>query len=686
MRKILNGTDLRLGVCYYPEHWPKELWREDLRRMLDNGIEVVRVSEFAWNTVETEEGKFVFSFWDEFLDLAEEMGMNVIMGTPTATPPAWLTHKYPEVLNCDISGNLYHHGLRRHYNYNSPVYQKYACRIVEAFASHYAKRKCVIGWQIDNELNCETDVFYSESDSEAFRTFLKDKYGSLDELNKTWGTIFWNQTFTDWDEVTVPRQTLNNTVNPHWHLDYIRFISDSANRWAKMQADIIRKYAKEDDFVTTNGIFGHLDYQRMVKESIDFITYDSYPNFAYCLSMYDEKDDLKDRKWSMNLAQTRAISQIFGIMEQQSGANGWTSRMEAPTPRPGQLTLWTMQSIAHGADFVSYFRWRTATMGTEIYWHGILDYSGRNNRRLKEVGEVHDKLKKLNQIAGSCYEAKVGILEDYDNIWDSEYDAWHGRVDKQSRRALFGALQKTHTPFDYVYMDGISDASSLLKYEVLFYPHPTITDEKTVSILKDYVSAGGKLVIGCRGGYKDRTGKCIMDKLPGLFAELTGTDIPEYSLIAPDAGKVYVKWGEDDFEASVFTDLLCPINGGKLLAEYTSDYYAGSGALICNDLGKGRAFYYGSAFTEEAVIAFLKKLDVLSPYDQIVTVPETMEVAVRKKDGYQYLFILNYSSKPQMITLNRTVKDMYTGQEISGPHLIDGYGTLVASNIISDEK
>ena len=677
MRKILNGKELSLGVCSYPEHWPKELWRGDLQRMLAAGLEVVRVSEFAWSTVEVQEGVFDYSFWDEFLDLAEEMGMKVIMGTPTATPPAWLTKKYPDVLNCEIDGNMYHHGLRRHYNYNSPTYQRLSGRIVEAFASHYAGRKCVIGWQIDNEINCETDVFYSESDSASFREYLRDKYGTIDELNKAWGTVFWSQTFTNWDEITVPRRTVQNTVNPHWQLDYIRFISESANKWTKLQADIIRKYSKEDDFVTTNGIFGHLDYQKMVKGSIDFITYDSYPNFAYCLSMYDDKDPIKDRKWSMNLAETRAISKIFGIMEQQSGANGWTSRMEAPTPRPGQLTLWTMQSIAHGADFVSYFRWRTATMGTEIYWHGILDYSGRDNRRLNEVREVHEKLKNLSSIAGAVYEAKVGILEDYDNLWDSEYDVWHRRVEKQSRKALFGALQKTHTPFDYIYMDGITDVSSLLEYEVLFYPHPTITDNRIIDLLSQYVKAGGKLVIGCRAGYKDRTGKCVMDKLPGLFAHLTGTDIPEYSLIAPDAGKVLVKWDEDEFEASVFTDLLCPINGGRKLAEYTSDYYAGSAALICNDYGNGKAFYYGSAFTEDAVIVFLKNLNVISPYKEIIKLPETMEIAVRRKDDKRYLFVLNYSSQADEVTFYRHVKDMFTGNDMHGSLTLNGYDTLV---------
>jgi beta-galactosidase len=226
-------------------------------------------------------------------------------------------------------------------------------------------------------------------------------------------------------------------------------------------------------------------------------------------------------------------------------------------------------------------------------------------------------------------------------------------------------------------LDGLTDASRLFEYDVLFYPHPTITDEKTVELLSEYVKAGGKLVMGCRSGYKDKTGKCVMDKLPGLFASLTGTDIPEYSLIAPDAGKVFVKWDEDEFEASVFTDLLCPINGGRQLAQYTSDYYAGSGAIICNDYGKGRAYYYGSAFTEEAVRVFLKKLNVMGPYDKIINLPETMELAVRKKDNKRYLFVLNYSRQAETITINQSVKDMYSNQNISGAVTINGYGTLV---------
>ena len=173
--KLLNGEEISLGTCYYPEHWKEDLWEEDLTRMLANGIRTIRIAEFAWSKIEPREGEFDYSFFDRFLDLTDRMGMQVIFGTPTATPPAWLTTKYPEVLNARQDGVLYRHGARRHYNYNSPVYQELSRRIVEKAAAHYAGRKSVIGWQIDNELNCELNEFYSESDTLAFREFLKKK-------------------------------------------------------------------------------------------------------------------------------------------------------------------------------------------------------------------------------------------------------------------------------------------------------------------------------------------------------------------------------------------------------------------------------------------------------------------------------------------------------------------------------
>lgn len=679
MREIINGEQMVLGTCYYPEHWPKDMWRNDLERMLETGITVIRIAEFAWSKIERTEGKFDFTFFDEFLDLAEETGMKVIMGTPTATPPAWLTEKYPEVLNADMNGVLYRHGSRRHYNYNSPVYQKLSAIIVEKMAQHYAGRSCVIGWQIDNEFNSENCEFYSESDTAAFRQFLKEKYQTLDNLNDAWGTVFWNQTYTDWNEIYVPRKTNSNATNPHEVLDYTRFISESVRRFAKLQSDILRKYIKQDDFITTNGLFGNIDNHKMTEESLDFMTYDSYPNFAFCLDGYsNQPGDLKDRKWSRNLSEVRSISSVFGIMEQQSGSNGWNTSMEAPTPRPGQLTLWTMQSIAHGADFVNYFRWRTCTVGTEIYWHGILDYSGRENRRIREVREVHERLMHMQEIAGAIYEAKVGIVKDFDNVWDSQLDVWHQRVEKQSQSALYAAAQRTHTPVDYVYISDETSVDELSGYEVLFYPHATIINEQRAKVLKEYVANGGTLVVGCRSGYKDMNGRCVMDKLPGLLSELTGTDIPEYSFIAPDVEKVTVDWDGTVMEASVFTDLLEAVGGNaRVEGRFTSDYYAGSGALVCNRFGAGKAYYYGSAFNMESARVFLEKLGVSSPYRGIIEAPECCELAVRKKGDSRYLFVLNYEKEEKDITFHKPVIKLDTGETIEGAIRLKPYEALV---------
>jgi len=692
MGKLMSGESIDLGVCYYPEHWVRDLrpdtdaawkeaervWGKDLDRMLAVGLKTVRVGEFAWNLIEPEEGVYTYTFFDRFLNLAQAKGMQVIFCTPTATPPAWLTEKYPEVLNADREGHLIRHGSRRHYNYNSPVYQKFCRNIVEKSASHYGSHPAIVGWQLDNEFNCENNEFYSESDTAAFRSFLQEKYVSLEALNRAWGTVFWNQTYTDWQEVYVPRKNNTNSVNPHLMLDYYRFISDSVCRFARMQAEIVRKYTKPGDFITTNGIFGNIDYQRMRRESLDMLTYDSYPNFAYCLDDYREEDLLKDRKWSRNLAEVRAVSPNFGIMEQQSGANGWNTRMEAPSPRPGQLTLWTMQSIGHGADYIGYFRWRTAVFGTEMYWHGILDYSGRDNRRLSEVGQVYEKIKAMQEVAGAKYAAKVGILRDYDNIWDSQLDKWHERVDAVSGKSLFTAMQFAHVPFDYVYLENHRTAKSLAQYEILFYPHASILTRERMAVLEEYVAAGGKLVMGCRTGYKEENGQCVTEYLPGAAAGLTGTDIPEYSFVAPDEGKVMADWGGVQMEAAVFNDLLAPVGeAAEVLASYTSGCFAGQPALIRNRFGKGEAYYFGGAFALDTARVFIGKLGVGEPYGNQISLPESCELAVREKGDTSYLFVLNYLSAPAKIVLREEMQDLWTGGTAAGRISLEGYGARV---------
>ncbi len=684
IKKELKAEKLELGVCYYPEHWDKSLWQSDLERMQQNGITTIRIGEFAWSIFEPNEGDFTFEFFDEFLTLVEKTDIKVIFGTPTATPPAWLTTKYPEVLNADKEGNLFHHGCRRHYNYNSKVYNELCAKIVEQLAIHYGNHPNIIGWQIDNEFNCESSQFYSDADKVAFVKFLKDKYVNLDALNSAWGAVFWNQTYSDWSQVDLPRKVNCNTNNLHQMLDYFRFISDSVCRFAKLQSDILRKYIRKDMYITHNGMFENIDNHRLTEESLDFYMYDNYPNFGFDMgSNPNNKDGLHDRWWSKNLSEVRSVSNLFGIMEQQSGPNGWNNRMEAPAPKPGQLTLWTMQAVAHGADFISYFRWRTCTQGTEIYWHGILDYSNRDNRRLKEVGEVSRIFEKLEEVAGSRYKAKVGVLKDYDNIWDKQIDNWHSRVANVSEDGIFTASQHTQTPIDFVYLRENTVVEDLASYEFLFYPHASIMTEKRADLIKEYVSNGGKIIFGSRTAYKDITGKCPVEKLPWLLRDLTGTDITEYTLVGPFDEDIEVNWDNFTIDAPVFNDILEPLGkNSKVLGTFENNYYKGSPAFIENTFGEGKAYYFGGAFNKNTTIKMFEKFGLLSPYGNVIELPQECELAIRVKDGVEYIFVLNYAWTSTQVNIKEELFNMYNNEKQSGVLQLKPYETVVFKRLV----
>ncbi|MCL2812433.1 MAG: beta-galactosidase [Clostridia bacterium] len=681
--KSISLDHLTLGVCYYPEHWDESLWENDLERMQEHGIEVVRVFEFAWNLAEPTDGVFTFDLFDRFLELAQRKGMQVILCTPTATPPAWLTHNYPEVLNADIDGRKMNHGHRRHYNYNSPVYHRYTERIVTKLAQRYGDHPAVIGWQIDNEINCEINVFYSDSDRAAFRQYLQSHFGTLEALNTAIGATFWNQTYTDWAQVDLARPNANGTHNnPHMALLEKRFFSKSAAGYVKLQSDILRKYVGQR-FITTNGLFGHLDNAEMTQTALDFITYDSYPNFAYTdWGNGFGLGPLRDRTVSWSLSQVRSISPNFGVMEQQSGANGWDFRLQAPMPKPGQLRLWTYQSIAHGADFVSYFRWRSCAFGTEIYWLGLNDYSNKPNRRLSELKKLHGELKQLAGVASSRYKADMAVAHDYLNEWDGERDKFHGPVDVASVAGIFAAAQHAHAPLDMVHIRHTNTHDTTLdelkRYRLIFYPHPTILTENTAALLKAYVQAGGILILGARTGYKDEYGRCPMFAMPGFARELCGVEVTDYTLTRADEPEVTVVWDGEPVSAPIFHDILMPVEGGEALACFTGGYYDGACALAVKRYpGGGAAYYWGGGFGEDTGLLFLRKLGFAQPYADVLDVPKSVELSVREKAGVRYYFLLNYGMEEAAFTLRQELTDGVSGQAVKGKQALEPYGVRV---------
>ncbi|WP_239618908.1 beta-galactosidase [Cohnella mopanensis] len=683
----LQEETIRLGVCYYPEQWEESLWEDDYRRMRELGFTVIRVAEFAWAYMEPEEGVFRFDLFDRALDAAHRHGLQVILGTPTATPPAWLTHRYPEVLNVNMEGIPYRHGMRRHYNYNSQVYRRLCARITRNMAERFKDHPAVVGWQIDNELNCEINVFYSDADHVAFREWLENKYGSLDTLNQVWGTVFWSQTYTAWEQVHLSRPTPTNSPNPHQTLDEKRFISDSVIGFARVQADILREVVGQQHWITTNGLFGHIDNHRLTEELLDFFSYDSYPQFS-SINPDEGPDPLLDRMWSWHLSGVRSISPNYAIMEQQSGPGGWVNKFAMPAPKPGQMRLWTYQSIAHGADMLLYFRWRTATFGTEIYWHGINDYHNQPNRRVHEAGRIGQELLRVGErLAQSRYEADIAIVSDYDNSWDGEFDAWHGPLSAQSTRAWFKTLQREHIAVDSFTLTNRTTLAKLQGYRVLVYPHPTILTEAVALLLRSYVEAGGIVLFGARTGYKNEHGHTRMMPLPGFAASLCGITVEDFTIITGNASAPALRWVEDNDEdqpfaatADEFNDILrVESNSVKVIAKYASDYYAGKPALTVNEQGKGRAYYYGAAYNEAVVRKLLPELGLRKTAEDIVRVPVEVELAVRRhpETGESFVFALNYSGQAVNVQLQRGSVDVLTGNALEGEIELEPYGVLV---------
>lgn len=660
-----------MGVCYYPEHWDETLWEDDLTRMRACGITVARVAEFAWNRFEPQEGVFDFSFFDRFLELAYRTGVQIIFCTPTATPPAWLTEAYPETLNADMDGNLFRHGMRQHHNHTSPKYLECIRRLVMQLAEHYCPHPAIIGWQIDNEINCEINRYFAESDHQGFRNYLKEKFQTLERLNECLGTAFWNQTYTSWNEIYLPRKTIHNSPNPHLALEEKRFISDAARRYIKLQADIVRQYLRPDQFITTNGLFNYLDYHTVTEESLDFITYDCYPNFAYDTAYYQPSDGaMRDRNASFNLARARCISPVFGIMEQQAGGGGWNSRMMQPEPKPGQMRLWALQAFAHGADFISFFRWRTSWIGTEIYWHGINDYANRGGRRLEELKQIRIDLDKLVSVAGESYRAEVAIVKDYDNEWDADSDIWVKPLRDQSTDAWFIALQKQHVPFDFLYLRQQTSMEDLHRYQILIYPHPAIVSEKTAQMLEQYVARGGTLILGARTGYKDIYGRCPMMVPPGYLRKLCGLTVEEITLVHPADGNVQVNWNGTLGNARHTNEILCPDADTKTLAVYIGGFYVGRAALTEHMFGKGRVLYFGAAFDSGMAGALVQYLGAEEPFRDWIVLPPEAELAVRG----EVLFVLNYMPYTITVAVRCPMQELFGEIQQQGEVAIEPFG------------
>jgi beta-galactosidase len=678
-----SGKDFLYGVCYFPEQWPETIWDDDLRRMAAMGMNTIRMGEGAWHLWEPEEGRYDFALFDRAIELATKHGLKVILGTPTYAPPAWLTERYPEVLRVSFNGTPMHHGSRRHYNYTSKKYLELCSGVVTALAEHYGQDERVIGWQIDNEFNCHMDVSFAESDDVAFRAWCHNRYGTLESLNTAWGTSFWSQHYNDWSQVHLPRPT-SAYHNPGHLLDFYRFTSSATVEFSKLQYEILLSLTP-NQFVTHNGFFGNVDNHDLTERGMDFMSFDSYPAF------YFFRDDLpahfKDRSTGHRLSTVRGLSSKFLVLEQQSGPGGQSGGAAFagardylhPTPRPGQMRLWAWHSIAHGADGVLFFRWRTARFGSETLWHGLNHYGNQPSRRYAEAEQLGRELSQLApKLLESLPEATAAILYDYDNDSNVHIEGYIGSAFLALDESLYRTLSERHILADRVPFNSLTDPAQLEHYKVVFYPNAQLLESKDLPVLRAYVEQGGTLVFGPRSGYKDRLNQCHDLPLPGVIRELADLEIEDFTMLE-HAPTVRVSFGSTaSTEALVFAEIIKSNNGqATVLATYSGGDDDGAPAIIRVPLGRGSIVYCGTFLPAEGLHTLLEALQVHAPSDGLLEVPKEIEVISRNMPGATLHMLLNFSDQPQTVRVHEPCLNALDGETTSGTAAIAPFDVLL---------
>ena len=637
------------GVDYYPEHWPRERWEIDARLMRESHMNIVRMAEFAWAQLEPEEERYDFCWLDEAIELLGRHGISTVLGTPTATPPAWLCQRYPEILRWDRDRQRVTFGMRRQYCPTNDTYRRLSSEIVRAMAEHYAGNPYVIGWQLDNEFGChDTTRCYCPSCLLAFQNWTRRRHRTLDALNDAWGTAFWSHCYTSWEQIPLPWST-TGTSNPCLELDYYRFASEEMVAYAQLQTDILRE-ACPNHFVTTNLMgyrFQDMDYFDLVRP-LDLVSWDNYPIYAghqdssgAALS-HDLMRSLRDRP--------------FWVMEQQAGPAGWQTMTRAP--KPGELALLAYQAIAHGADGIVFFRWRTCRFNTEEYWHGVLDHDGEPRRRYDEISAMGRQIAKIGQrIEGTMPPKQVAILFSYDDSWALHLQPGAPGL---SYSRVVGEYYRAFHKLG-VSIDVVSANADLTPYKIVVAPLLHVVPKALAAKLEQYVRAGGYLLLGARSGVKDESNRVVNMPLPGLFADLCGCDVWEYDAIGAEASNSVRLSLPGRDEQSVPVDTWCDIlrlHEAELVAAYEQDFYDGEPAIALNRVGSGCVLYVGvmggQGLCAPLAVWLCEEADCQAP----VVPGEDVEVAVRGADDSTLIFVLNYSSQEKSLAIPFAAVDL----------------------------
>ncbi len=647
------------GVPYYPEHFSAADREHDAERMAAAGVNVVRMGEFAWDRMEPRRGAFDWSLFDETLARLGAADIDTILCTPTATPPRWLTHGHDDWLRVDADGRRMEHGSRQHCCTNNPRFRAESRRITRAMAEHFAGVQHVIGWQTDNEIYCHFSKCYCPACVSAFRHWLRGRYGGIEALNAAWGAAFWAQSYGEFEQIPLPDHHGRPThANPTHERDYDLFLSDAAADFQREQVQILRA-ADRRWWVTHNGMFGPIDYWRFT-EDLDFLGVDVYPSFGGSAPA--------DALWgAFKNEQCRAVSGGYIVPEQQGGPGAQKPFMH-PTPRPGQMRLWAWQSIAHGADGVLHFRWRTCRFGAEMYWCGILDHDNVPRRRYEEFRREGAELKRLGpRIAGTVLDVRAAVLLEQEQI--EAQGAIHMGLPYTHHQAqiAYGELWRRHLPCGCV-----NTADSFAGLKLLVLPSMPLMDEPLAAKLRGFVAGGGVLLATARTATRDRNNHVTAATPPGLLADLFGVTVEEFGRIEPGAMSFSLPGGVRP--AGEGYEIL-RLRGARASAAWAAvdddapHAAVGAPAIAINGAGKGAAVYAGTFLTPDNVGTIMEIALALTDIAPLAACDDHVEVTCRHGGagaGRRLVFVLNHYPQPKGVRGLPEGTELLTGTACTG--------------------
>ncbi len=648
-KRMLYGGD------YNPNQWPWAVWDEDMRMFRHAGINSVTINVFSWAKLQPSEEEYHFEELDEIVEILSRNDYDIVMATSTAALPAWMVSRYTEVARTDYEGRHHRFGQRHNACPNSPVYQKYAAALVEKLAIRYGSNEKIICWHVNNEYGGEC---YCDNCEKAFRFWLKQKYKTIEAVNKAWSMEFWGHTLYDWNEIVLPNALSegigdDKTAFAGISIDYRRFNSDSMLGNYKMERDIIRKHNLKA-LITTNlmGTYKGLDYFKWAKE-MDIVAWDNYPRYdtpwSYTAMCHDLMRGLKEKP--------------FMLMEQTPSQQNWQEYNSLK--KPGQMRAQSYQTIAHGGDTIQFFQLRRSVGACEKFHGAVIGHVGSENTRVfREVTQLGRELEELGgKIIGADTASSVGILFDWDNYWALEYTSGPNKNLKY--------VDQIHQYYRYFYnknisADMISIDADFNKYQIVVAPVLYMVKEGVARNLEEYIQRGGILVTGFMSGIVDQSDNVYLGGYPGPFRELSGIWVEEIDALDPEQSNDIIFTDGTTSNCEMLCDII-HTEGAESIADYSSNFYAGMPAVTRNSFGKGQTFYIGTVLEEAALSKVMDIVTSEAGVKSVFGISPEVEVTIRQTQTQYICFIMNFHKE------TKPVPEFFVGkQDVLSKRILSG--------------